>query len=75
MTSITSNRLRTTHGPLAVTRSRLFGLVEEWRAYRRKRAIYLRTLDELNSYRPHELADLRIHTGDFEELARQQAGW
>lgn len=75
MTSITSHWLQTTHGSWGVTRSRLSALVESWREYRRKRAIYLRTLEELNSYRPHELADLRIHTGDFEELARRQAGW
>lgn len=43
-------------------------------AYRRKRAVYLRTLGELQSYRPHELHDLRVQPSDFEELARRQAG-
>jgi uncharacterized protein YjiS (DUF1127 family) len=42
--------------------------------YRRKRAVYLRTLRELQSYQPHELQDLRIQPADFEELARRQAG-
>ena len=45
------------------------------REYRRKRAIYLRTLQELRSYQPHELNDLRIHPTEFEALAREQAGW
>ena len=49
---------------------------KEWFAeYRRKREIYLRTLQELRSYRPHELIDLGIQSGDIEELARKQAGW
>ena len=43
--------------------------------YRGRRAIYMRTLRELQSYKPHELHDLKIHSGDFEELARKQAGW
>jgi uncharacterized protein YjiS (DUF1127 family) len=43
--------------------------------YQRKRAIYIRTLEELESYRPRELADLGISTGDFETLARKQAGF
>ena len=43
--------------------------------HRSRRAIYLRTLRELQSYRPHELHDLKIHSSDFEELARKQAGW
>ena len=46
-----------------------------FRDYRRKRAIYLRTLRELRSYQPHELNDLQIHASDFPELARKQAGW
>ena len=75
MSSITRHYPVTTYGYLGVTRTRLIALVETWRTYRRKRAVYLRTLDELNAYQPHELSDLRIHTGDFERLARQQAGW
>ena len=47
---------------------------EAFITWRRKREIYLRTLRELQSYRPHELLDLRIQSGDFEELARKQAG-
>lgn len=43
--------------------------------YRRKRAVYLRTLRELQSYRPHELSDLRIDPADFQAIARKQAGW
>jgi len=48
---------------------------EAFKTWRRKREIYLRTMRELQSYRPHELLDLRIQSGDFEELARKQAGW
>lgn len=43
--------------------------------YRQKREIYERTLRELRSYRPHELLDLGIQSGDIEGLAREQAGW
>jgi hypothetical protein len=43
--------------------------------YRRRRAVYLQTLKELRSYRPHELHELRIDSADIEALARQQAGW
>ena len=50
-------------------------LQKSLRDYRRKRAIYLRTLRELQSYQPHELTDLQIHASDFPELARKQAGW
>lgn len=42
--------------------------------YQRKREIYLRTMRELESYRPHELADLRIASSDIEAIARKQAG-
>lgn len=42
--------------------------------YRRRRSIYLRTLAELQSYRPHELLDLGIDPGEIDELARRQAG-
>jgi len=42
---------------------------------RRRREVYKRTLRELESYRPHELHDLKIDPADFETLARQQAGW
>jgi hypothetical protein len=56
-------------------KARLAASKEAYRTYRRKREIYLRTLRELQSYRPHELLDLRIQSGDFEELARKQAGW
>jgi uncharacterized protein YjiS (DUF1127 family) len=60
---------------LGALRARLAGAVEAFKTYRRKRDIYLRTLRELQAYRPHELQDLRIQSGDFEALARQQAGW
>ena len=53
----------------------LAGLLNSFRIYRQRRAIYLRTLRELQSYRPHELHDLRVQSADFEELARKQAGW
>lgn len=56
-------------------RVRFSAATEAFKSYRRKREIYLRTLRELQSYRPHELHDLRIQSGDFEALARQQAGW
>ena len=56
-------------------RARLFVATQAFKTWRRKREVYLRTLRELQSYRPHELHDLRIQTGDFEVLARQQAGW
>ncbi len=52
-----------------------FGLRARYVTYRAQREVYLRTLRELRSYRPHELDDLRVHTGDFEALARKQAGW
>ena len=42
--------------------------------FRRKRAVYLRTVRELQSYQAHELQDLRIQPADFDELARRQAG-
>jgi hypothetical protein len=37
--------------------------------------VYLRTLQELQAYRPHELHDLKVQSADFEHLARKQAGW
>jgi ferric-dicitrate binding protein FerR (iron transport regulator) len=55
--------------------ARLTAARTAFQIYRHKRAIYLRTLRELRSYKPHELHDLKIHSGDFEELARKQAGW
>ena len=55
--------------------TRLASARTEFQIYRQKRAIYLRTLRELQAYKPHELHDLRIQSGDFEELARKQAGW
>jgi hypothetical protein len=60
---------------LGVLKTRLAGAKEHFATYRRKREIYLRTLSELRSYRPHELRDLRIQADDIEELARKQAGW
>jgi uncharacterized protein YjiS (DUF1127 family) len=54
---------------------RLAELPAAFYEYQRKRTIYLRTLEELASYRPRELADLGIHSGDFETLARKQAGF
>ena len=54
--------------------TKLKNLRESRQTYRRKRAVYRRTLLELESYRPHELADLGIHGEDFDLLARQQAG-
>ncbi len=54
--------------------SRLASVRAAFSTWRRKREVYLRTLRELQSYRPHELQDLRIQSGDIEELARQQAG-
>jgi hypothetical protein len=60
--------------PIAAIRARLGAAWEAYSAHRRKRAIYLRTLRELQSYRPHELHDLRLQGADFEELARQHAG-
>ena len=55
--------------------ARLATAKESFAEYRRKREIYLRTLQELRSYRQHELIDLGIQSGDIEELARKQAGW
>jgi uncharacterized protein YjiS (DUF1127 family) len=54
---------------------RLAELPAAFYEYQRKRAIYLRTLNELESYRPRELADLGINSGDIEALARKQAGF
>jgi uncharacterized protein YjiS (DUF1127 family) len=56
-------------------RAKLAAARTEFQIYREKRAIYLRTLRELQSYRPHELHDLKIHPANFEEVARKQAGW
>ena len=56
-------------------RQRLANARQAFATYRRQREIYLRTLHELQSYRPHELHDLRIQTDDIERLAREQAGW
>jgi len=50
-------------------------LRSQFREYRRKRVIYLRTLQELRAYQPHELNELKIHPSDFASLAREQAGW
>jgi hypothetical protein len=61
--------------PFAAIREALEGYRHAFMTYRRRRAIYLRTLRELQAYRPHELHDLRVQSADFEELARQQAGW
>jgi hypothetical protein len=57
-----------------VLRDRLASAREAIRIYRQKREVYLRTLRELRSYRPHELRDLRIQADDIEALAREQAG-
>jgi uncharacterized protein YjiS (DUF1127 family) len=54
--------------------ARLAELPAVFYEYQRKRMIYLRTLEELESYRPRELADLGINSSDFEALARSQAG-
>jgi hypothetical protein len=56
-------------------RAKFAAAKDSFAEYRHKRAIYLRTLRELQSYRPHELADLRVQSGDVERLAREQAGW
>lgn len=59
-------------GPI---KARLAAAKADLREYRRKRAVYLRTLNELQAYRPHELQDLRIGSSDIDMLARKQAGW
>lgn len=55
--------------------ARLAAAKGSFAGYRSKREIYLRTLQELRSYRQHELIDLGIQSGDIEGLARKQAGW
>jgi uncharacterized protein YjiS (DUF1127 family) len=60
---------------VASLRERIATARESFATYRHKRAIYLRTLRELQSYRQHELIDLGIQSGDIETLARKQAGW
>ena len=60
---------------MGALRAGFTGFGEAFKTYRRKRAIYVRTLRELQSYRPHELHDLKVQSADFEELARRQAGW
>ena len=60
--------------PLGAVRAGVAGFIDAFNTYRRRRAVYLRTLRELQSYRPHELHDLRVQPGDFEELARKHAG-
>ena len=59
---------------LAALRAGIAAARDSFLEYRRRREIYERTLRELQGYRPHELADLRIQSGDFERLAREQAG-
>ena len=59
---------------LSALKARIAKLHNDYMTYRQKRAVYLRTLRELQSYRPHELHDLRVQTADFQELARRQAG-
>lgn len=56
-------------------RARVANMRNAYADYREKREIYERTLRELRSYRPHELLDLGIQSGDIAELARKQAGW
>lgn len=65
------SRLLSTLGAL---KARISGFQNDYASYRQRRAVYLRTLHELQSYRPRELHDLRVHPADFEELARRQAG-
>jgi uncharacterized protein YjiS (DUF1127 family) len=75
MTFISTEYGASSPSPLAAIRAGLAGFAQGIRTYRKQRAIYLRTLRELESYRPHELHDLRVQSADFEELARKQAGW
>ena len=51
----------------------LADLRSRFASYRHQRAIYLRTLRELESYTQRELHDLRLDPADFETLARQNA--
>jgi uncharacterized protein YjiS (DUF1127 family) len=59
---------------LATLFARLADLPAFFYEHQRKRAVYRRTLDELATYRPHELRDLGITAGDVEAIARKQAG-
>ena len=73
MASIASDATTTRgHNGLGV---RLAAIRTAFETYRRKRSVYLRTLRELQSYRPRELNDLRIDPADFEAVARKAAGW
>ncbi len=66
---------QTNRSTFAAIREALEGCRHAFTTYRGKRAVYLRTLRELQAYRPHELHDLRVQSADFEELARKQAAW
>ena len=74
MTFITSDTraVATAGNPFS---ARLAAWRSAYETYRAKRAIYLRTLRELRSYRPWEMHDLKIDPADFETVARKQAGW
>jgi uncharacterized protein YjiS (DUF1127 family) len=75
MANISFDRAPSSLPILGALRARLAVSTGAFKTWRRKREIYLRTLRELQAYRPHELRDLRIQSDDFEELARKQAGW
>jgi uncharacterized protein YjiS (DUF1127 family) len=75
MAYVTSSAPASSLSIFGALRARLAAAKGSFAEYRRKREIYLRTLSELQSYRPHELQDLRIQADDIEELARRQAGW
>jgi hypothetical protein len=74
MTFISTDRSPSSPSPTGALLAGITGFVDAFSTYRRKRAVYLRTLQELESYRPHELQDLKVQSADFEELARRQAG-
>ena len=74
MAFLTTERV-TAPSPGGALTATIRGWLDTYQTHRRRRDVYLRTLRELQSYRPHELHDLRVQSADFEELARKQAGW
>lgn len=75
MAYLATDQINASPDTFGAIKAGLTGFREAFATYRRQRAIYLRTLRELQSYRPHELHDLRVQSADFEALARKQAGW
>ncbi|SIS97537.1 protein of unknown function [Roseivivax lentus] len=62
-----------TQSGLGRFKARFETLRAAYSAHRARRAIYLRTVDELHALNDRELADLGFHRSEIPRLARQAA--